>query len=144
METAGSVLQGNLPLEVKLQRAREELLDLSARSRLLNVPRSSRSAKTIEVVDGRSDEVFRFLVRERRAFTFQAEKESPGADNGLEEAEEDVLVDLPQPEDELDERGCEPHRICRRQIGFRHAIEETSVSAGRKSAGRSERRQRRW
>jgi len=43
METAGSVLQGNLPLETKLQRAREELLNLSARNRLLNVPRSSKS-----------------------------------------------------------------------------------------------------
>lgn len=106
METAGSVLQGNLPLETKLQRAREELLDLSARNRLLNVPRSSKSAKTIEIVDERSSEVFRILVREGRAFTFQAGKESPGADKGADEAEEDILVDLPQPEDdEVDERG---------------------------------------
>lgn len=106
MEASGSVLQSDLPLETKLQRAREELLDLSARNRLLNVPRSSKSAKTIEVVDERASEVFRLLVKEGKAFTFQAGKESTGSDKTDEDDEEDVLVDLPQPDDdEVDERG---------------------------------------
>ena len=49
-----------------------ELLDLSARNRLLNIPRSSRTVRTIEIVDERSTEVFRLLTRENRAFTFLA------------------------------------------------------------------------
>ena len=36
-----SIFNGSLPLEAKLERARTELLDLSARNRLLNIPRSS-------------------------------------------------------------------------------------------------------
>ena len=47
-DTENSVFQGDLPLDEKLERARMELLDLSARNRLLHVPRFSKSAKTIE------------------------------------------------------------------------------------------------
>jgi hypothetical protein len=65
-----SIANSNLPLEAKLERARMELLDLSARNRLLNVPRSSGTVRSIEIVDERSTEVFRLLVREKRAFTF--------------------------------------------------------------------------
>ena len=65
-----SVFQSNLPLETKLDRARMELLDLSARNRLLNIPRFSKSAKTIEIVDEKSSEIFRLLVRDGKAFTF--------------------------------------------------------------------------
>ena len=68
-ETETSIFQGNLPLEAKLERARMELLDLGARNRLLHVPRFSKSAKTIDVVDERSAEVFRLLVRESKAFS---------------------------------------------------------------------------
>ena len=45
-ETA-SIYQSSLPIEEKLERARIELLDLSARNRLLNVPRMSKAAKTL-------------------------------------------------------------------------------------------------
>ena len=50
-----------------LQRAREELLDLSARNRLINTPRDPNRGKKLDIVDERSEEVFRLLVRERRA-----------------------------------------------------------------------------
>ena len=40
VEDNTSVFQSSLPLEIKLERARTELLDLSARNRLLNVPRA--------------------------------------------------------------------------------------------------------
>ena len=50
----------------KLDRARTELLDLSARNRLLNMPKSGKSSKTIELVDERSSEVFRLLVAGHR------------------------------------------------------------------------------
>jgi Protein of unknown function (DUF4011)/AAA domain len=56
----------------KLDRARLELLDLSTRNRLLSTPRRSRTARTIEIVDEYSAEIFRLLVREGRALTFAA------------------------------------------------------------------------
>jgi very-short-patch-repair endonuclease len=104
-----SVFQGDLPIAAKLERARAELLDLSARNRLLNVPRFSSSARTVEVVDERSSEVFRLLAREAKACTFL-----PGRETAEEKAEAEAdpsgdaaLAELPQPaEDEaVDERG---------------------------------------
>ncbi|MBA1159208.1 DUF3320 domain-containing protein [Microvirga mediterraneensis] len=98
-----SVFQSNLPLETKLDRARMELLDLSARNRLLNIPRFSKSAKTIEIVDEKSSEIFRLLVRDGKAFTFVPGREDR---DGAEE-EDPSSVELTQPEetDEIDERG---------------------------------------
>lgn len=97
-----SVFDGDLPLDAKLEKARTELLDLSARNRLLNIPRSAKSAKTLEIVDERGAEVFRLLVRENRAFTFL-----PGKGSALNADEEDgELVELAQPEENgVDARG---------------------------------------
>src|SRR5690348_8815022 len=47
----GPIFQSDLPLREKLERARTELLDLSARNRLLSMPRGARGARSIEVVD---------------------------------------------------------------------------------------------
>lgn len=44
-----SVFQSDLPIDEKLDRARTELLDLSARNRLLNMPRSSKAATLLIV-----------------------------------------------------------------------------------------------
>ncbi len=44
-----------------LQKAREELLDLSARNRLINTPRDPARGKKLDIVDERSEEVFRLL-----------------------------------------------------------------------------------
>ena len=74
-DAPASVFQSDLPIAAKLDRARAELLDLSARNRLLNVPRFSKAARTVEVVDERSAELFRLLVREAKAFTFVPGKE---------------------------------------------------------------------
>lgn len=97
-----SVFQSSLPLEIKLERARTELLDLSARNRLLNMPRSAKSAKTVEVIDEQSREVYRLLVKEQRPFTFL-----PGRQASEQTGEEgDEIVELAQPENEgVDERG---------------------------------------
>lgn len=101
-EEKRSVFQSDLPLETKLERARTELLDLSARNRLLNMPRSGKGAKTIDVVDEHSREVFRLLVKEQRPFTFLPGRTA--ADAPPEEGEE--VVDLAQPEDDgVDARG---------------------------------------
>ena len=69
-DEAASIFQSSLSVEAKLEKARTELLDLSARNRLLNIPRSAKIARTLEVVDELSDEVFRLMVGSSRAFTF--------------------------------------------------------------------------
>ena len=102
-EAESSVFQSNLPLETKLERARMELLDLSARNRLLHVPRFSKSAKTIDVIDEKSSEVFRLLVRENKAFTFVAgrpDRTGSSAADDAEDEEEISAVELAQPEEE--------------------------------------------
>jgi very-short-patch-repair endonuclease len=101
-EETTSIFQSSLPLEVKLERARTELLDLSARNRLLNIPRSAKSARTLEIIDELSDEVFRLLVGAARPFTFLPGK----AATGTQEADDEEISDLAQPEDDgFDERG---------------------------------------
>lgn len=99
-----SVFQSALPIREKLDRARTELLDLSARNRLLNMPRSSKSVRALEVVDELSAEVFRLLVRENRVFSFTAGKSAAETTEDGEEADE--IEELAQPEDdEVDGRG---------------------------------------
>uniref|UniRef100_UPI0035CB721C DUF3320 domain-containing protein n=1 Tax=uncultured Sphingomonas sp. TaxID=158754 RepID=UPI0035CB721C len=104
-----SIFQSDLPIDEKLDRARTELLDLSARNRLLNMPRSSKGAKAVEVVDEVGAEVFRILVQEGKPFTFLAGKSAQSADPADVDAvsdEADEIADLAQPEDDVaDERG---------------------------------------
>ena len=71
------------------------------------MPRFSKAAKTVEVVDERSAEVFRLLVREGKAFTLAPGREKTGEQVGAETDDENVLADLPQPEEceAVDERG---------------------------------------
>ena len=99
-----SLFHGSDSVEAKLNRARLSLLDLSARNRLLNAPRGAKGKRSIEVVDERSVEVYRILVREEQAFTFVAGRSSAAAASDEEEADE--VEDLAQPEDNsVDERG---------------------------------------
>ncbi len=79
-----------------LQKAREELLDLSARNRLINTPRDPARGKKLDIVDERSEEVFRLLVRERKAMSFLPGKgdDPPEASDGLTSGA------LSQPEEE--------------------------------------------
>ncbi|RUX22577.1 DUF3320 domain-containing protein [Mesorhizobium sp. M2A.F.Ca.ET.037.01.1.1] len=105
-----SVFQSDLPLKEKLERARMELLDLSARNRLLNVPRFSKSAKTIDIVDEKSSEIYRLLVNAGKAFTFLAGKpDRPKAAQEGTSADEEIdysPISLAQPEDDqVDDRG---------------------------------------
>lgn len=99
-----SVFQGNMPLEAKLEKARMELLDLGARNRLLNMPRGGKSAKSLEIVDELTSEIYRLLVRETRAFTFLAGRQATPAD--VAEDPDEVFFNVPVLEDELtDARG---------------------------------------
>ena len=99
-------LTNNLSATSKLERARTELLDLSARNRLLNIPRNSKTSRTIEIVDELSEETFRTLVTQNRALTFL-----PGRVAGLQSAGDpeddgDEVNELAQPDDEsVNERG---------------------------------------
>jgi hypothetical protein len=52
--------------EAKLEQARRNLLELSTRNRLINMPRRRKRAKVVEIAGERSDEVFRILVLEGR------------------------------------------------------------------------------
>jgi very-short-patch-repair endonuclease len=108
-DAGGSLFHSNLSLEAKLETARTELLDLSARNRLLNVPRTGRSARTLEVVDERSAEIYRLIVREQKPFTFLPGRAGGGSGEEFEQSE---LLDLAQPDDdEVDERGVAKRHI---------------------------------
>ncbi len=74
-----------------IETSREELLDLGLRNPLLNY-RPSR-ARGVEVVDELPAEVFRLLVRERKAMSFEAAPEGPAG-----EPEEDWLLAQPREE----------------------------------------------
>jgi hypothetical protein len=103
--TDAQVLVLGQTIRGKLDRARLELLDLSARNRLLNTPRRSRTARTIEIVDEYSAEVFRLLVREGRALTFAA---GSGKSASVDLAATDAATSdggfLPQPNGHADNR----------------------------------------
>lgn len=104
---SASVFQSDLPIAEKLDRARMELLDLSARNRLLNMPRSSKGSRSIELVDERSSEVFRLLAREAKVFTFVAGRAARSNDEQeIDAVEADEIADLAQPDDDVaDDRG---------------------------------------
>jgi hypothetical protein len=77
----------------QLEKARLELLDLSARNRLVNTPLlAAKSASSIRVRDELAHEVYRLLVTEGKAMTFAAGLERKG-DADSDEA------DLPQPDE---------------------------------------------
>ena len=56
-------------LITRIENARRGLLDLSARNRLISTPRKSSQGRKVEIADERSEEVFRLLVRERKAMS---------------------------------------------------------------------------
>jgi len=101
-----SVFQSALSIDEKIERARTELLDLSARNRLLNVPRLSKSAKTIDIVGESTADIFRILVRDGKPMTFLAG--AKGRDNP--EGDEDVeAIEIALPDD--DERHADGRLI---------------------------------
>ncbi|WP_373512153.1 DUF4011 domain-containing protein, partial [Persicitalea sp.] len=91
---------------------RRELLDLSSRNRLISIPIGSKSARIIQVFDEKSDEVFKRLVTEKKNFTFLPGKgqvaSSVAQQTEIElgvaqdSQDEEILVDLPLPEDDTD------------------------------------------
>lgn len=77
-----------LSLEQKLEKARAELLDLGARNRLLNIPRS-KNTRFLEIIDERSEHVYKLLVSDKKAFTFLHGKSGKEDDSELVDDETD-------------------------------------------------------
>ena len=92
META---LSPGIDLIKRVENTRRELLDLSARNRLISTPRETSRGRRIEIDDERSEEVYRLLVRERKALSFL-----PGSGETDPVSGESVAaVQLAQPEE---------------------------------------------
>ena len=95
----------------RLEEARQDLLDLTSRTRLLNTPRGLRP-KTIEVVDEFSEEIFRILVTEGRKMSFLPLAE--GVSDEVTQEEDEVWSLLAQPDEPLDDRGIGARHVDRR------------------------------
>ena len=68
----------------RIQKTRRELLDLSARNRLISTPRGPSQGRRIEIADELSEEVFRLLVRERKAMSFLPALTEPEEGSGVD------------------------------------------------------------
>lgn len=81
-----------------LEKARKDLLDLSARNRMLNTPRKSTRSSRIEIVGMHSSEVFDILVREERKMKFRPKPEEEDVLTGEEtEIEEFDFFSIEEP-----------------------------------------------
>ena len=65
-------------IEDLLNSGRRELLDLSTRNRLLSIPVDSSSARIISVRDEISEQAYRLLVTQKKAFSFLPGRSSAG------------------------------------------------------------------
>src|SRR5690349_19235668 len=89
----------------KLTRARRELLDLSARNRLLHVPRDTPRSGRLDIVKERSEDIYRILVRETRSMSFLASDATPDKDDDDSDAAyTDDKLQTALPEDTLEKR----------------------------------------
>ncbi|MGZ0169385.1 MAG: DUF3320 domain-containing protein [Planctomycetales bacterium] len=64
------------PIDAQITRSRRELLDLTARNRLINTPITRSRSSRLDVSDELSSEIFRILVQERREMAFLPTEDS--------------------------------------------------------------------
>ncbi len=88
-------------LDNKLDDTRKDLLDLSARNRLINTRRSSIRSSRLDIIDELADEIFRILVADERKMSFLAKPESN--DNPESIDNDDDLLLFTQPDEENEE-----------------------------------------
>ena len=71
-DTVGTMTDANPPHDIprRLDAARQDLLELSTRNRLLSTPRHAKRARALEVVDEKSDELYRLLIEGGASLTF--------------------------------------------------------------------------
>lgn len=126
---------GSEHIRRKLEEARRELLDLSARNRLIHTPRRQQRSSSIEVIDEKAAHVIAALTG-GRSMTFLPRPEAPATrpDRSFEEARILAAADdaaivfdpaLMQPEDDADalENGTAArHRDDRLQTGMTSAV----------------------
>ena len=79
----------------ELERARRKLLDLGTRNRLIHVNRASRSSNCLNIINERSDDIFRILRADSRSMRFKP--------MGEDETGTDEAVVFEADETELDE-----------------------------------------
>src|ERR1700733_819153 len=105
-----------------LEHNRKELLDLTARNRLLSIPKASKSARLVHIVDERSDQIYRILVEEKKAMSFLPGGKSEGEENVEDEEGRGPTLpfDLPDAEREAsgDEEIPKRHLDSRLQTGL--------------------------
>ncbi|TWT98669.1 DUF4011 domain-containing protein [Stieleria varia] len=87
----------NIPEQ--LERARVELLDLTARNRLINTSRSSSRSSRLEIVDELSDDVFHRLCVKRRRMTFLPKPDQTDSGDPKPEREPANDNELQQPDE---------------------------------------------
>ncbi|MFW5940662.1 MAG: DUF4011 domain-containing protein [Chloroflexota bacterium] len=104
-------------IQAKLETAREELLDLSLRNKLINY--RPLKTKGLEVVDELPQEIFRILVVESQAMSFLPAPEEESEDTEPENQDTALLA---QPEDEDNGNGvAERHSDRRLQTAYTSA-----------------------
>jgi very-short-patch-repair endonuclease len=87
----------------RLGKAKQELLDLTLRNRLLNTPRKSK-ARNIEIVGERAEDVFRLLVKERKSMSFLPRPGSEPSTPGDDEPDSAALFQPDETDEEATER----------------------------------------
>ncbi|NQV24757.1 MAG: DUF3320 domain-containing protein [Rhodopirellula sp.] len=84
------------PIDARITRSRRELLDLTARNRLINTPLERGRSSRLDITDELSTEIFRILVQERREMAFLPVEE-PDSDHDQSDVSQ---VDLPADSDD--------------------------------------------
>lgn len=97
-------------LTEKLQKQRQELLDLGTRNRLIHMPLENKNAKLVQIFDEKTTEVFRILVDDNKKMSFIPRKhhEELTTDSNINN-DEDTKIYLPLPKDEDNQGTAKRH-----------------------------------
>jgi very-short-patch-repair endonuclease len=88
-----------------LEHNRKELLDLSGRNRLLSIPKDSKSARLIHIVDERSDQIYRIIVEDKKTMSFLAGARTSGRNPSNEDEESPDYLPMAIAADSEEETG---------------------------------------
>jgi hypothetical protein len=88
-----------------LEHNRKELLDLSARNRLLSIPKDSKSARLIHIVDERSDQIYRIMTEDKKVMSFLPGTRTSEKNLSTDDDESPVLLPITLHQDTEGEAG---------------------------------------
>ena len=77
-------------IEQALQQARQDLLELTARNRLIHTPLAGKRKSWLQVVDESSERLFDLLVRQGKTLSFLPRQEPPQTESSQESADDQV------------------------------------------------------